>query len=700
MDREDKHINARSVGATQFDRGMLKSERLLWEIAANYPNSYMSIINKDLTIGFTSGQEFKKQGLDPHEYVGLTIEQVFGEQAPLVKEHYLKTFAGEETSFELYINNQYQLYKTVPLPGENGEINHILVVVENISEQKLAQIALQHSEEKYRTLFETMAQGVVYQDAEGQITSANPAAVQILGVSLEEMQGRTSMDPRWRAIHEDGSPFPDETHPAVVALRSGQPVRDVVMGVYNPQVDEYRWINISAMPQYREDEDQPYQVYTTFEDITTRKQAELEIARAAKEWRTTFDAINDGIFLMDMDHKVLRCNQAMADWLERPLSEIVGLSCWELVHTTSAPIFGCPLERLKQTRARESEVLFFDGRWMNIIVDPLMDEGGNLLGAVHIMIDVTEQKQVEQALRQREYDLGERVKELNCLYGISALIEEPEISLAEILQGTVALIPPAWQYPEITCARVTMGDQVFTSANFRESSWRQTSDIVVFDEQVGNIEVYYLEEIPEKDEGPFLKEERNLINSISARLGRVLERMQVEEELIVLARTDSLTGLFNRRYFFELAERELERSRRYNHNLTCIMFDIDFFKEANDRYGHIFGDQVLQKIAKSCQEMVREVDILARYGGDEFVILLPETSIPEAQHIVERLRVRLKHTPIETDTVVLYFTISIGMAGMSGEDSVDLNTLLKRADRALYQSKDKGRDQVTVWQPA
>jgi len=140
------------------------------------------------------------------------------------------------------------------------------------------------------------------------------------------------------------------------------------------------------------------------------------------------------------------------------------------------------------------------------------------------------------------------------------------------------------------------------------------------------LEIFYLEEMPKSDEGPFLKNERELLNAISVSLGRAIERMRNKDKLLMLARTDPLTGLFNRRYFIELAEKELERIRRYNHDLACIMFDIDYFKEINDRYGHVLGDQVLLGIVKDYQVIVREVDILARYGGDEFVILLAETN--------------------------------------------------------------------------
>jgi len=145
--------------------------------------------------------------------------------------------------------------------------------------------------------------------------------------------------------------------------------------------------------------------------------------------------------------------------------------------------------------------------------------------------EITERKEVEKVLQKRTHDLGERVKELNCLYSISNLIEQPGISLDEILQGTVELIPPSWQYPEITSSRAILNSQEYRTKNFRETIWRQTSDIVIQDEKVGSLQVFYREERPESDEGPFLKEERILINAIAEQLGKIIDHKQDEEEL-------------------------------------------------------------------------------------------------------------------------------------------------------------------------
>lgn len=135
---------------------------------------------------------------------------------------------------------------------------------------------LRQSETKYRELYDTMAQGVVHQDAEGKIVSANKAASYILGLSFDQMQGKTSLDPDWKTIYEDGREFLGADHPAIKALRSGKSINDVVMGIYHPKEQRHRWIIISSKPRFLPGESKAYEVFTTFTDISERKWASEE----------------------------------------------------------------------------------------------------------------------------------------------------------------------------------------------------------------------------------------------------------------------------------------------------------------------------------------------------------------------------------------------------------------------------------------
>jgi two-component sensor histidine kinase len=156
-----------------------------------------------------------------------------------------------------------------------------------------------------------------------------------------------------------------------------------------------------------------------------------------------------------------------------------------------------------------------------------------------LQVEIAERKRAEEEQRALRQALGQRVKELDCLYSIAALIEKAHI-LKEVLQGVADLMPSGWQYPEIACARIVLRDQELKTENYRETAWRQSGDIVVRGEQVGTLDVCYLEEMPARDEGPFLKEERKLLAAIAERLGRVAERIWAEAALEERIRFETL----------------------------------------------------------------------------------------------------------------------------------------------------------------
>lgn len=171
-----------------------------------------------------------------------------------------------------------------------------------------------------------------------------------------------------------------------------------------------------------------------------------------------------------------------------------------------------------------------------------------------------------------------------------------------------------------------------------------------------------------------------------------------QRELERLSRTDALTGLFNRRYLEERFTGEFERSRRYRSALACLMFDIDHFKRLNDGWGHPFGDRVIRGTAEVLVKTLRDVDLVGRYGGEEFVALLPETGPDEARRVAERVREQIAASPYRTDAGdEVRVTISIGVANYPSPAIGGRDAFLRAADDALYKAKQGGRDRVVVW---
>lgn len=190
-------------------------------------------------------------------------------------------------------------------------------------------------------------------------------------------------------------------------------------------------------------------------------------------------------------------------------------------------------------------------------------------------------------------------------------------------------------------------------------------------------------------------EEQSLLELLAAHAAVALDNARLFREVQRLAITDPLTGPYNRRGLFEMGQREIERYRRFGRPLSIIILDIDHFKEINDSFGHAIGDQVLRGLAYCIRQHIREVDSLGRYGGEEFVILLPETPREAAAQAAERLRLQIASSPIQTTNGVLTITVSLGVAQFN-EKTADLDALIDRADAAMYAAKQSGRNRVVV----
>jgi diguanylate cyclase (GGDEF)-like protein len=197
------------------------------------------------------------------------------------------------------------------------------------------------------------------------------------------------------------------------------------------------------------------------------------------------------------------------------------------------------------------------------------------------------------------------------------------------------------------------------------------------------------------DPSPFSETEEFLLATLADYATVAIENAHLYTHIQQTAITDELTGLYNRRGLFELGKREVERSLRFGRQLPVLMIDIDFFKEVNDTYGHMTGDQVLRVLAQRFRRNVREIDIVGRYGGEEFVILLLENDLPTALMIAERLRLLVSSIPVHTDQGLIDVTVSMGVTAVA-QDVRDLPTLLQRADEALYTAKSSGRNRIAV----
>lgn len=182
---------------------------------------------------------------------------------------------------------------------------------------------------------------------------------------------------------------------------------------------------------------------------------------------------------------------------------------------------------------------------------------------------------------------------------------------------------------------------------------------------------------------------------------QIVERKRIEESLRIakeqaelLARTDQLTGLSNRREFITFGEQEIKRAIRFSHPLSVMMLDLDHFKRVNDTFGHAAGDEVIKTTSKIARNCLREVDILARIGGEEFAAVLPETLMDMAVVVAERIREEISLTSVMFGRQAIRQTVSVGVAQLARQDTGLLMSVVGRADRALYNAKLQGRNVV------
>ena len=224
------------------------------------------------------------------------------------------------------------------------------------------------------------------------------------------------------------------------------------------------------------------------------------------------------------------------------------------------------------------------------------------------------------------------------------------------------------------------------------------TDVIVITGYVGD---YSYEEAINKGASDFVSKPVRF-EELLLRLRRVLKERQIAKErtlmlkkLQELAITDGLTTLYNSRYFYKQLDSEVDRSKRYNHPLTLLFMDIDYFKHYNDTYGHMEGDKVLARFGKVIKSCLRKMDTAYRYGGEEFTVILPETSGDEVMTVAKRIKDAIKNEKFSTQSgESISMTISIGVTQYCTGERI--STFVQRADKAMYLSKQRGRNQIST----
>ncbi|MDH4205911.1 MAG: sigma 54-interacting transcriptional regulator [Desulfobacteraceae bacterium] len=277
------------------------------------------------------------------------------------------------------------------------------------------------------------------------------------------------------------------------------------------------------------------------EKETLRSKELVEVLGKSKEqYHDLYENAPNAYFSVSAeDGSILRCNTAALELLGYDRDALMGMKVFDLYADNPHGISKAQ-EVFKRSKKGESirgvemQMKHKDGYpiWINLLVEPVRYRDGNIIESRSIVIDITEHKRDEKELQKKTHDLGERVKELNCLYKVSQLMGESGRPTDKIIEDCVNLISTSWQYPDITCAKITFEGKEFVTTNWEETIWKQSVDITIGTEKVGNIEVAYLEEKPDIDEGPFSNEERDLIEALERLLKDFTKRKRAEHALV------------------------------------------------------------------------------------------------------------------------------------------------------------------------
>jgi diguanylate cyclase (GGDEF)-like protein/PAS domain S-box-containing protein len=554
----------------------------------------------------------------------------------------------------------------------------------DVTDRKYAEERLRESEGRYRLLYDQSPDGILLIGTDGGIVEFNESAHGQLGYTREEFAGLTIADinpfetseqlaENMHRILQEGKAEFETRH----RTKSGE-IRNVLVITKS--------IHLAGSPYF----------HSIWRDITERKRIEEALRESEEKFRTLFESASDALFILDTHGNLLEVNSAAYRRLGYTREELLSMPLSQLDHPSYAPMIK---ERFRELLEQgqtvfESAHLRKDGTPMPVEINARLIELKGQTVVLSVIRDITGRKRTEEALRESEAKLS----------NITSVIGEGIYALDA--QGRLTFMNPeaekllGWAEAEL------LGKQVHDIIHFQKADGKRC-----LAEECQALRTITTGEILRNDEDVFtrkdgiqfpassvctpLREDGHVVGSVTV-FQDITERKRAAVELKLLneilaqqATSDPLTGIANRLKFNDRLSTEVQRAKRFGTPLSLMMFDIDHFKKINDTYGHLAGDAVLRELTSLVGRYVRMHDIFARWGGEEFMILLTNTAAENARLFAEKLRTTIATNKFST---VGHVTCSFGVAQLSLEDTDDRFT--HRVDDALYKAKLKGRNSV------
>lgn len=526
------------------------------------------------------------------------------------------------------------------------------------SELRETRELVKKSEAQYKLLFDTMTQGVVYQAANGSIISMNPAAERILGLSFDQAQGRTSSDPNWRAIREDGSELDGSEHPTMIALRTGKPLGPLIMGVYQLKINDYVWLSVNATPLFLPGKDTPYQVYSTFEDITAVRKANQDYQLLFREMVVAF-AVHE--ILCDesghpINYRFLAVNPAFEQMTGLHADEIIGKTVLEVLPQTE-PYW---IETYGKVALNGENISFqqysagLDKYYAVTAYRPAPKQFATTFW------DITERIYAENALKESQDKYSGYIE--NAPYGVFVVNENGQY----IEVNTQALILTGYTQDQLLS--MTIGD--ITPSSSLEAALQHFKYLNDFGEMSAELEFLHANGSVRwwSVNAVKLSETRYLGFSID-----ITERKSMEERMRYMTEHNLLTDLHNRDYLDNLLK--VDSLKQDGKKRALLGVNLSTVQLLTANYGFQYTQNLIRQAAETLKIFTCENRFLFHVNENQFVFYLVNYPSTEELTLFSQGITEALETIFVTDRV----GGGLGILELNSHESLtDVDSLLRR----------------------
>ena len=522
------------------------------------------------------------------------------------------------------------------------------------------------------SIINAMGEGLYVLDKEHRVQLMNKATESLLGYSEAELLHKNSHF-IFHPTDKEGRPKPIEECPVIRLEHTLEPIRNL-KDAFLTKSHRFIDVELTSTPLFINGRYNGS--VTVFRDITKDLELQAQLKETTDQYRLLVENSLVGIFRTDLEGKVLFANCAAYEMLGYTKEEEAPNVRELYLHKGNRAQLIEVLERETHVQGMELEVKTKNGTVKTFLLNATLHEG-IISGMVADMTETIEDRDNLRRLSRVVEQVKDSVLMTDILgrvtYVNAAFEKQTGYRSDEVVGHNVNRLKSGRQEPEFY---KKLWDTISRGETFKG----------MFINKKRNGEIYY----EDKTISPIV-DEKGAITAYVSSAKDITSRIHMEEELKQMAEMDYLTGLYNRIRFESALEYEFNRNRRYGDTFSLVMLDIDHFKLVNDTYGHDAGDTILKTFADLLQNAIRTTDIIARWGGEEFMLLLPNSDTEQARHIAEKLRETIARTPFPK---VGHMTASLGVCEI--KEGFEMSDLLKYVDDALYKAKRQGRDCIVV----